>query len=162
MQTEFPTTLLTQAYVPILPKHIWEPREKTEGDKLSQVIDTEPMGSGPYKLLNYAPERIALQRDDNYWGKGVRGKLPAPKKIVHPIFKDNTGGDLKLESGEIDASQQFTAQIWKMWEDKGKPVLKREPGLHRVVWDLRHDPAKPIVGASIKPDCPSNSKPSAT
>ena len=36
--------------------------------------------------------------------------------INHPIFKSNNDGDLKLESGEIDASQQFTAQIWKMWE----------------------------------------------
>ena len=41
--------------------------------------------------------------------------------INHPIFKSNNDGDLKLESGEIDASQQFTAQIWKMWE-AGKPV----------------------------------------
>ena len=50
--------------------------------------------------------------------------------INHPIFKSNNDGDLKLESGEIDVSQQFTAQIWKMWEDKGKPVgtwLKKKP-----------------------------------
>ena len=49
--------------------------------------------------------------------------------INHPIFRSNNDGDLKLESGEIDASQQFTAQIWKMWE-KGKPVgtwLKEKP-----------------------------------
>jgi peptide/nickel transport system substrate-binding protein len=50
--------------------------------------------------------------------------------INHPIFKSNNDGDLKLESGEIDVSQQFTAQIWKMWEDKGAPVgtwLKDKP-----------------------------------
>ena len=49
--------------------------------------------------------------------------------INHPIFKSNNDGDLKLESGEIDASQQFTAQIWKMWE-AGKPVstwMKQKP-----------------------------------
>ena len=49
--------------------------------------------------------------------------------INHPIFKSNNDCDLKLESGEIDASQQFTAQIWKMWE-KGKPVgtwMKEKP-----------------------------------
>jgi len=51
------------------------------------------------------------------------------KAINHPIFKSNQDGDLKLESGEIDASQQFTAQIWKMWE-AGKPVstwMKKKP-----------------------------------
>jgi peptide/nickel transport system substrate-binding protein len=49
--------------------------------------------------------------------------------INHPIFKGNNDGDLTLESGEIDASQQFTAQIWKMWE-AGKPVgvwMKKKP-----------------------------------
>ena len=49
--------------------------------------------------------------------------------INHPIFKSNNDGDLKLESGEIDVSQQFTAQIWKMWE-AGKPVstwMKKKP-----------------------------------
>ena len=49
---------------------------------------------------------------------------------MHPIFKSNNDGDLKLASGEIDASQQFTAQIWKMWEDQKKPVktwLKEKP-----------------------------------
>jgi peptide/nickel transport system substrate-binding protein len=113
----------------ILPKHIWEPREKTEGDKLSQVIDTAPVGSGPYKLLNFAPERIALVRDDNYWGKAAYG-LPAPKYVVHPIFKTNDAGNLAFQNGDVDLMQQFTPQIWKMWEEKNLPVgtwYKNEP-----------------------------------
>jgi peptide/nickel transport system substrate-binding protein len=113
----------------ILPKHIWEPREKTEGDKLSQYIDTAPVGSGPYKLLNFAAERIALVRDDNYWGKPVFG-LPAPKYVVHPIFKTNDAGNLAFQNGDVDLMQQFTPQIWKMWEDKKLPVgtwLDKEP-----------------------------------
>jgi peptide/nickel transport system substrate-binding protein len=105
----------------ILPKHIWEPREKEAGDKLSQVIDTEPVGSGPYKLLNFAPERIALQRDDNYWGKEAFG-VPGPKYLVHPIFKTNDAGNLAFQNGDVDLMQQFTPQIWKMWTEKNLPV----------------------------------------
>jgi peptide/nickel transport system substrate-binding protein len=105
----------------ILPKHIWAEREKTEGSKLSQVIDTTPIGSGPYKMLNFAPERIALVRDDNYWGKAAFG-LPAPKYLVHPIFKSNDAGNLALQNGQVDLMQQFTPQIWKMWEDAKAPV----------------------------------------
>ncbi|HVX42794.1 MAG TPA: ABC transporter substrate-binding protein, partial [Mycobacteriales bacterium] len=37
-------------------------------------------------------------------------------------FKDNGGGDLALQNGEVDVSQQFTPQIWKMWQDKKKPI----------------------------------------
>jgi len=103
----------------ILPKHVWQPREAS--GKLSQVVDTAPVGSGPYKLLDYSPERIALQRDDNYWGKAVFG-LPVPKYLVHPIFKTNDVGNLAFQNGEVDLMQQFTPQIWKMWQDAKAPV----------------------------------------
>lgn len=105
--------------IKILPKHIWQEREKS--GKLSQVVDLAPVGSGPYKVLNYSPERIALVRDDNYWGKSVFG-LPAPKYLVHPIFKTNDVGNLAFQNGEVDLMQQFTPQIWKMWEEKKLPV----------------------------------------
>ena len=111
----------------IIPQHIWAEREG--GDTpLSQFVDMEPVASGPYKLFQYSPERIALVRDDNYWGKDVYG-LPAPKYYVHPIFKSNDEGNLALQNGDIDWSQQFVPQIWQMWEG-GAQVgtwLKDEP-----------------------------------
>jgi peptide/nickel transport system substrate-binding protein len=104
----------------ILPKHIWQPKEAS--GKLSQVVDTAPVGSGPYKLLDFSPQRVALVRDDNYWGKTAFGGLPAPKYIAHPIFKSNDDGNLAFQSGQVDVMQQFTPQIWKMWEDAKAPV----------------------------------------
>ena len=71
-------------------------------------------------LDKYDQTQVNLKRNDNYWGKTAFG-TPPMTTINHPIFKSNNDGDLKLESGEIDVSQQFTAQIWKMWES-GKPV----------------------------------------
>ncbi|MCS7246241.1 MAG: ABC transporter substrate-binding protein [Thermomicrobium sp.] len=106
--------------VKILPKHIWEARAKS-GQTLTEIVDTEPVGSGPYKLVGFSPERIALQRDDNYWGIAVFG-TPAPKYIVHPIFKSNDEGNLALEQGRVDISQQFVPKIWEMWEKKNLPV----------------------------------------
>jgi peptide/nickel transport system substrate-binding protein len=107
------------ATIKILPQHIWADREKS--GKLSSVVDTAAVGSGPYKLLDFSPERIALQRDDNYWGKAVFG-LPVPKYVVHPIFKTNDAGNLAFQNGEVDLMQQFTPQIWKMWQDAKAPV----------------------------------------
>jgi peptide/nickel transport system substrate-binding protein len=112
----------------ILPKHIWQPKEAN--GKLSSVVDTAPVGSGPYKLLDFSPQRIALVRDDNYWGKTVMGGLPAPKYIVHPIVKSGDDGNLAFQNGQIDVMQQFTPQIWKMWQDVKAPVgtwLDQEP-----------------------------------
>jgi peptide/nickel transport system substrate-binding protein len=110
----------------IVPQAVWSKIDKAS---LARETNLQPVGSGPFKLDKADQTQINLTRNDDYWGKAVFGEPPM-KTINHPIFKDNTGGDLKLESGEIDASQQFTAQIWKMWEDKGKPVstwMKKKP-----------------------------------
>jgi peptide/nickel transport system substrate-binding protein len=101
----------------IVPKAVFS---KISPDKIPSETNLQPVGSGPFKLDKYDQTQVNLTRDDNYWGKSVYG-TPAPATINHPIFKSNNDGDVKLQSGEIDASQQFTAQIWKMWE-AGKPV----------------------------------------
>ncbi len=112
----------------ILPKHIWEPIEAADGT-IQDTPNLEPVGSGPYKLYNYNPQQITLIRDDNYWGIPYFG-TPAPKYVAHPIFKSNDAGNLAFERGQIDMSQQFVPEVWKMWEDKGLPVgtwFKDEP-----------------------------------
>jgi peptide/nickel transport system substrate-binding protein len=108
---------LVQIY--ILPQHIWSGRES--GPSLLQFVDTTPVGSGPFKVFDFNAQRVALQRDDNYWGKGVYG-TPAPAFIVHPIFKDNDAANLAFQTGDIDFSQTFLPQIWQLWQDKKLPV----------------------------------------
>ena len=116
-------------------------------DKIPAETNLKPIGSGPFLLDKYDQTQVNLKRNDNYWGKTAFG-TPPMTTINHPIFKSNNDGDLKLESGEIDASQQFTAQIWKMWE-AGKPVgtwMKKKPyhvpGNHPVA-DLQPEQARP-------------------
>jgi peptide/nickel transport system substrate-binding protein len=108
---------LVQIY--ILPQHIWSGRES--GSSLLQFVDTTPVGSGPFKVFDFNAQRVALQRDDNYWGKGVYG-TSAPAFIVHPIFKDNDAANLAFQTGDIDFSQTFLPQIWQLWQDKKLPV----------------------------------------
>lgn len=50
------------------------------------------------------------------------GKLPAPKYIAHNIFSDNAAGDTALKNGEVDVSQQYTANVNKLWEEDGLPI----------------------------------------
>jgi peptide/nickel transport system substrate-binding protein len=116
------------ANVAILPEHIWSGLEESE-ESLLQYANMTPVGSGPYKLREANNERVVLERDDNYWGKDVLG-MPAPRYVVHPIFKSNDAGNLALEQGQLDISQQFAPEIWKMWEEKGLPIstwFKEEP-----------------------------------
>lgn len=105
----------------ILPQHVWAKVEKKH-KSLDKYKNLEPLGSGPYTLDNYDQTQVGLARHDDYWGVGVFGDLPKPKKLVHPIFKGNHQGDLAFQRGKVDVSQQFTPQIWKMWQEKNLPV----------------------------------------
>lgn len=110
--------------VPIHPKHIWSKIEEKAGNDLAEIrkiFNEDPVGSGPYKVYYYDDTKISLVRDDNYWGKALFGKLPAPKYINHIIFKSNDAGNLALKNGEIDMSQQFIPKVWLMWKD-GAPI----------------------------------------
>ena len=116
----------------ILPKHIWTQIEKDcnyDIKKIREFKNENPVGSGPYTVYYYSPEKIVVKRYDEYWGKSLFGKLPVPKYLVHPIFKSNDAGNLAFEKAQIDMGQQFVPQVWKMWE-KGLPVgtwYKHEP-----------------------------------
>jgi peptide/nickel transport system substrate-binding protein len=100
--TEFPTTLLTQAYVPILPKHIWE------GYSLAQIGDNsaegffrnEPpvVGTGPYQAVAWEPgEFIRFARNESYWG--LQG---AADEIILTNFEDTDTMTTALKSGDVD------------------------------------------------------------
>jgi peptide/nickel transport system substrate-binding protein len=116
---QVPASLAT---VYILPKHIWEAREKESSDDISKLraytdLDTV-VSSGPYKPFYHDNTNIIVVRDDSYWGQDASmfGKLPAPKYIAHQIFKDNAAGNLAMQEGMMDVSQQFIANVWEMWE----------------------------------------------
>ncbi len=110
----------------VFPQHVFE---KIADDKLmTEQMDT-PIGSGPFPLSKADQTQVVMKRNDSYWGKTFYGGLPTFSQIIHPIFKSNEDASLKLQSGEIDAAQIFSPQLWKMWEG-GKPVgtfLKAKP-----------------------------------
>ncbi len=81
--------------------------------------------SGPYTPVLYDSEqKWVVQRDDNYWGQdeAMWGALPVPKYIAHNIYKDNAATQRAFEAGEVDANQQYCADINLMWEEKGLPI----------------------------------------
>ncbi|MEO8900548.1 MAG: ABC transporter substrate-binding protein [Polyangiaceae bacterium] len=102
----------------ILPQHIIEPMlAQLHGsleafDKLK--FDKNVVSSGPYKLFSYSSEKIAVIRDDNYWGNQALhgGKKAVVKYLVHPIYKSNDHFSVALQQGRLDASSTFVPRIW--------------------------------------------------
>ena len=80
--------------------------------------------SGPYHKFFSDETKVVLIRDDNYWGQDASmwGKLPSPKYLAHPIFKDNAAGSIALAQGEVDVSQQFNSNVQVLWLNYGLPI----------------------------------------
>ncbi len=117
--------------VRMVPRSVFERKEEEfggDGTQLRAWANEQPVGSGPYRLKEASAQKVVIERCDDYWGSAIWG-LPAPKYIVHVIYRGNESGNLALEAGDVDLSQQFVPQIWKMWES-GRPVgtwLKEPP-----------------------------------
>lgn len=131
----------------ILPKHIFKPMEdealalaeKNAGEdeinpmavleKLKEFKnDKDIIGSGPYTIMSYSAQKVALKRVDEYWGKVKHGgKMPAVKYIVHPLFKTNDKFNLALLQGDNDLSQNFVPQIWNKFKKGVGTWYKEKP-----------------------------------
>lgn len=109
----------------ILPQHIWEKIEQEngyDGTKLLELTNDQLIGSGPYKLYYKDAAKIVLDRNDEYWGTSVFGKLPEPKYFINTYYKDNASGENAFKAGETDISQQFITNIWELWEKQDLPI----------------------------------------
>jgi peptide/nickel transport system substrate-binding protein len=101
-KTSHPTTILPQAYVPILPKHIWEKYslEEISNAEADGFFKNEPpvVGSGPYVVTAWSPgDSITFSRNENYWGTpGV------PDQIVFQKFEGADTMVQALRNGELD------------------------------------------------------------
>ncbi|MDR0784418.1 MAG: ABC transporter substrate-binding protein [Treponema sp.] len=112
----------------ITSKKYWDDKKAsgelgTQPTALLEFIGWDCPGTGPYKPFIQDETKVVVQRNEDYWGQHPSrwGKLPAPKYLAMNIYKDNAAGDAAFRAGQVDVSQQFISQVWKIWES-GVPV----------------------------------------
>jgi peptide/nickel transport system substrate-binding protein len=112
VETTSPTALLIPAYVPILPKHIWE------GYSLEQIANAEAdgffandppvVGTGPYVAVEFEPGQfMRFERNPSYWGK-----QGAAEEIILTHFENNDTMVQALRNGEIDYARGIGADAF--------------------------------------------------
>jgi peptide/nickel transport system substrate-binding protein len=102
VETEFASQLLLQAYVPILPKHIWS--EYTL-DEIGSAEGAEPflneppvVGTGPYQAVEWKPgEFIRFARNPEYWGE-----QGAADEVILLTFDSADTMVQALKTGDVD------------------------------------------------------------
>ena len=124
VETEFANTLLLQAYVPILPKHIWSKHtlEQIGTPEASGFFKNEPpvVGTGPYQAVEFKPgDFIRFARNPNYWG--TQG---AADEVIIQHFASPDTMVQALKTGEIDYVRGVLADQFN--------ALKTEPNVVTV------------------------------
>jgi peptide/nickel transport system substrate-binding protein len=105
----------------ITSKKYWDSKKAELGTRqtaLLEFIGWDCIGTGPYKPMIQDETKVVVERYDTYWGQHPSrwGKLPGPKYLAMNIYKDNASGDAAFSAGQVDVSQQFISQVWKIWE----------------------------------------------
>lgn len=100
---------LTVAGLPIFSKAYYE------GRKFDKTTLDPPVGSGPYKIGDFAQGRyITYDRREDYWAKDLpvnAGRFNFDK-LRYEYFRDRTAEFEALKAGVFDLREEFTAKAW--------------------------------------------------
>jgi peptide/nickel transport system substrate-binding protein len=81
-------------YIYPIPQHVFQ---SVTGDLSKYANDTNPVGTGAYKLTAHSGDLITYDVNTNYWGK-----QPAVKKVQIPSIKDNSTAINEMLKGTLD------------------------------------------------------------
>jgi peptide/nickel transport system substrate-binding protein len=112
--TEDQSDRVFQAYLPILPEHIWGEMDYEEIGEES--FDAPLVGTGPYTLAEWRTgEFMRFERNENYWGnEGFADE------VVLQVFGTSDSMVQALRSGALDyASGPNADQLKDLQEDEG-------------------------------------------
>ena len=88
---------------------------------------TTPMGTGPFKFVEYIPgDKVTTEKFNDYWKMGEDGKaLPYVDAVVVRTIPDNTALLAALKTGEVHAFWQLPAKLAETL--KGDPDARAVP-----------------------------------
>jgi len=139
----------------ILPKHVWTQIEAqylanmrtfTNDWQNATMPSAWKVASGMYLPAWHDDDHTIMQRNENWWGQSVFGKLPAPKYILHTCYHySNAPAALDLQNNEIDICGNFIPGI--------DTIIGSMPQIHT------YDPSPPYYAeTSIKLLVPNHRK----
>ena len=142
-----PDERILQAYVPILPKHIWG----------TQTIDTicdfqnEPpvVGTGPYQAQQWQTGQFVNFTKNPNW----QGSPLAADQVVLQIFKSSDTMTQALRSGELDYAHGVNADQFDAL--KGQPNIEQNDGTANGYTELGFNTYGTGTGNTIKDGGPS-------
>jgi peptide/nickel transport system substrate-binding protein len=120
---------------PIVPQHIWSTLNQS---KLSSYADSQPVGTGPYKVSTCSGQNIKYLRNPNYWQSTPSHPVPRLAEIDYPAFLSNTPANLFLAQGQAQWGGQYIPNIQSFYVGKDPT--------HRHTW------FPPVLNVALVPN----------
>ena len=100
----------------MLAKHWWEGADKSGKKRdVTQTTLEPPLGSGPYRLKDFAPGRtLVYEKVDNYWGKDLNVVIGTRnfQQIRYEYFRDSTVALEAFKGDQVDWRTDNSAKNW--------------------------------------------------
>jgi microcin C transport system substrate-binding protein len=142
--------------LPVLPKHWWEGTDKSGRKRdVTQTTLEPPLGSGPYRLRDFAPGRtLVYEKVDDYWGKDLNVIIGTRnfQTIRYEFFRDSTVALEAFKGDQVDWRFENSAKEWANSYDfpavRDKRVVREEFPTRNIgvmqafVFNIRRDKFK--------------------
>jgi len=94
----------------------------------TEAYNTDPVGSGPYQLVEWEPEDFAtLERWDDYWDDS--NGLPNVATIEFDPIEEQTTRVTELETGNVDIIETIPPQLYETVRNNDNATIDEEPGV---------------------------------
>lgn len=103
-------------------------------DKNIGTPEVLPIGTGPYKLVEFAPtDHVVLEAREDYWGP-----KPVVKKITFVAIPDRQARLLAMQNGDIDGTFDLAISDVDQWKALGNVDIITAPSLGMFSLTLDH------------------------
>ncbi len=101
----------------------------------SGQMDTKPMGTGPYKFVEFTPrQQFVMTRNPDYWGKA-----PAIEKITARILPEAGTRQAALLAGEVQMINAVSPEMMQRIKQSQNATVTTAPTARLVYVALRND-----------------------
>src|SRR2546423_3153185 len=120
----------------ILPQHVWSKYTKHKGADLKTFANNSPVGAGPFKLVKFKKDNIALfQRNDSFYGP-----KPQADGFGLRMFSNSDALVSALKAHEIDAIKDVPATAIKTLRSGFN--VRSVPGVDQTDFIINSNPKK--------------------
>lgn len=114
----------------IVPEHIW----KDVADPITD-INSNPVGTGPYKVKDFTPQSYLMEKNDSYWEEGK----PAVQEVRYIALESADAATGALLDGQIDWMSSYLPGLDTILQDHENLSYVNTPAMMTAIFTCANE-----------------------